>query len=294
MDLFAITESFWRHKLATIPVIMLTAIAMFYIVAVRPPTYASSADVLLENPPSAPSIGQIDVNPKLAKINANNPLASLENLVQVADVLSQMETSAAGITKLEQEGVSPGFEVVPDSSLETPPVIDITGVGTSPQTAIRSAQMVATDIQKQLYQLQVEQNVNKEYLITSIEYIRPSIATSSSSSKLRSAVVVLVIGLILLLVTVTASQSIAERRRSARPRPTVMSDEDTTSSQNMQSATPNGRHRPQNESVRYDEYDQPQRPPIQANEGRPTNPTYQPGGRNFQDDRRWLYVHQLS
>jgi hypothetical protein len=220
MNLYAIAGSFRRHKLATIPVIVLTLIAMFYIVAVRPATFASSADVLLENPPNAPSTGQIDVNPKLAQVNANNPLASLGNLVQVADVLSQVETSPADTVKLEREGVSPGFEVVPDSSLETPPVIDITGVGTTPQAAIQSTQLVATDIQQQLYQLQVEQHANKAYLITSVEYVRPTIATSSSSSKLRSAVEVLVIGLILLLVTVTVSQSISEKRR-IRPLPKI-------------------------------------------------------------------------
>ena len=216
MNVFAIVGSFRRHKWAAAPVIILTVIAMIYVIAVRPSTYVSNADVLLENPPAAPSIGQINVDPKLAKVNANNPLASLQNLVQVADVLSQMATSPAETSKLEQDGVNPGYQVSPDSSLETPPIIDITGVGATPQAAIQSAQVVASDIQQQLYQLQVEQHVNRAYLVTSVEYVKPTTAMSSSSSKLRSAVAVLAIGLILLLIAVSVSQSVEERKRSSK------------------------------------------------------------------------------
>lgn len=273
MNLFAIAGSFRRHKWAVIPVIILTVIAIIYVVAARPSTYASNASLLLENPPAAPSIGQIDQDPKLAQVNANNPLASLQNLVQVADVLSQFETSPAETQKLEQEGASPGYQVTPDSSLETPPVIDITGVGANPQAAIQSAQMVAEDIEQELYHLQVEQHVNKSYLITSIEYVKPTTATSSSSSKLRSAAVVLVIGLILLLVTVSMSQSHEERRRATKPQ------------QERPSSAPNHRYRSGNAPSTA--YDQPQRPPMPVNESPSVNSMYLPESQEIQSDRRW-------
>src|ERR1700745_3289806 len=114
MDLFAIAGSLWRHKWATIPVIILTAIVMIYVAAGRPATYAPKAYVLLESPPA---VGAISTSPKDAPVNSNNPLASLNNLVQVADVLCQVVTSPAETQKLEQEGASPGYQVAPDSSL---------------------------------------------------------------------------------------------------------------------------------------------------------------------------------
>ena len=201
MNLLEIAGSFRRHKWATIPVIVLTAIAAVYVLVVKPPTYASKAYVLLENPPNS---GQVHVGPQQPAVNSNNPLASLQNLVQVADVLSQMVTSPAETQQLEQEGASAGYQVTPDSSLEIPPAIDITGVGASPQAAIQSAQLVVNAVMQELTQLQVAQHVNKTYMITSIEYVKPTMATASSKSKLRSAAVMLAICLILLLVTVSS------------------------------------------------------------------------------------------
>ena len=285
MDLFAIARSFRRHKWATLPVIILTAIAVIYVVAAKPTTYASNADVLLENPPAAPSIGQIDVDPKVAKVNANNPLASLQNLVQVADVLSQMEASPAETKKLEQEGASPGYQVAPDSSLETPPVIDITGVGANSQEAIRSAQVIAGDIQQELYQLQVEQHVNKSYLITSVRCSKPTTVTSSSSSKIRSTVVVLVLGLILLLVTVSVSQSIEARRKASKTQRERSSSAESPSPERRLSVTANDRYRSDNASSMG--HHAAQRPPMPVNDPQPRSSMNMRDTLRVQSDRYW-------
>jgi uncharacterized protein involved in exopolysaccharide biosynthesis len=215
MNIFSIAGSLWRHKWATIPVIVLTVIAMGYVVVGRPSTYASKANVLLEN---APLVTQT-VNKNGTLPTGYNPLASLENLVQVADVLSQVAAAPAEEAKLVNEGAAPGYSVSPDNSLETPPILDIVGVGNSPQQAINSTQLVATDIQQQLLQLQEAQGVNKTFLITSIEYVKPTSAAKSASSHLRSAIVVLVAGLLVLLVAISVSQSIEERRRTPKRKP---------------------------------------------------------------------------
>ena len=216
MNLFTIAGSLWRHKWAALPVILLTAAAMIYTVALKPAAYQATAFVLLESPPQGPTIGQIELDPKLARIDANNALASVGNLTQVADVLAQMAGSPVSTALLRQEGAIAGYSVAPDSSVDTPPVIDVVGVGPTPAKAIRSTQLVVNDIQQELYHLQAEQRINKSYFIPSIEYVRPTTATSSSSSKVRSAAVIAIIGLLLLLVVVSVAQSVEERRGQAR------------------------------------------------------------------------------
>jgi len=212
MNIFSIARSIWRHKWAAIPVIVLTAIAMAYVSMGKAPTYSAKAFILLEN---APVVAQPTVNKDGGPPVGYNPVASLENLTQVGVVLSQVVTTPTEEAKLAKEGVAPGYLVTPDNSLETPPIVDITGVGSSPKQAISSAQLISNEIQQQLYQLQVTQGVNKPYLITSIEYAKPTTATKSAS-KVQPAIVVLVAGLFVLLVTVSTSQSIQERRALRR------------------------------------------------------------------------------
>jgi uncharacterized protein involved in exopolysaccharide biosynthesis len=212
MNIFSIVGSIWRHKWAAIPVIVLTAIAMAYVSVGKPPSYSAKAYMLLEN---SPVVAEPTVNKDGGPPVGYNPVASLQNLTQVGDVLSQMVTTPAEEAKLTKKGAAPGYLVTPDNSLETPPILDITGVGSTPRQAISSTTLIANEIQVQLYQLQVSQNVNKPYLITSVEYVKPTIAAKASSS-LQPAIVVLVAGLIVLLVAVSMSQSIQERRTLKR------------------------------------------------------------------------------
>ena len=55
MDLLSIPRAIWRQKLATIPVILLTVLGVFYVVAVKPPVYQATASFLLVNPSAPPT-----------------------------------------------------------------------------------------------------------------------------------------------------------------------------------------------------------------------------------------------
>jgi len=212
MDLFAIGGSLWRHKLVTIPVILLTFLGMYYVIAVRPPTYQSKADILLTNPPGPPTSAQIAADPSLARVNAYNPFVSLENLVQVADVLIEMVSSPAARAALVQAGANPQYQLALDASLETPPGIEVTGVAPTARGALQSAQLVADVVSQDLYQIQAKKNVEKVYMITSIEFVKPTAATTVLSGKLRTLIEVLALGFILLLVGVSVSQAFEQRR----------------------------------------------------------------------------------
>jgi hypothetical protein len=216
MDFFAIGGSLWQHKRATIPVILLTILGMCYIMAVKPPTYESRAEILLTSPPGLPTSSQINADPGLAHVNAYNPFASLGNLVQVADVLIEMVGSPGAQQALVRAGASPQYQVALDTSLQTPPAIEVTGIATNSSAAIQSAGLVANLVSRDLYQIQARQNVSRRYMISAIEYIKPTAATTALSGKLRTMIEAL--GFIVLLVAVSASQALEQRKKSRHRR----------------------------------------------------------------------------
>jgi hypothetical protein len=210
MDFFSIFGTLWRHKWVSIPLVLLTLLGVAYVLALRPPTYEAKANILLTDPPAAPTAFQISQDPSLAKMN--NPLANLGNLTYVAEVLIDTVTAPAAKAELTQAGAS-GYQVILDNATQSsvPPAIDIAATGRKPQAAMRSAQLVATAISGELVQLQASQHVQKKARITAVEYVTPSSATKSSGN-LETAAGVAAIGLILLLVAVSMAQGRAEHK----------------------------------------------------------------------------------
>jgi subunit length determinant Wzz-like protein len=211
MDFFSIFGTLWRYKWVSIPLVLLTLLGMGYVLALRPATYEAKADILLTNPPTAPTAFQISQDPSLAKMN--NPLANMGNLTYVAEVLIDSVTAQAAKQELAHAGAS-GYQVVLDNATQSnvPPAIDVAATGRKPQAAMRSAQLVATAISGELVQLQASQHVQNKSMITAIEYVTPSSATKSSGN-LETAAGVAAIGLIMLLVAVSIAQGRAEQKK---------------------------------------------------------------------------------
>jgi capsular polysaccharide biosynthesis protein len=215
MDLISVAQSLWRHKLVTIPVIVLTALMAFYVVKIKPPVYQSSASILLANPPTGAAPSQVTTNPRLKNANPYNTFVSYGNLAIVADTVIQLVTAPTGQQALSQSGVDPRYQMELSSAFGNPPIINITGVGSSPQVAIRSASLLAEAVKANLYNLQVKQGVDSFYMITTVEIVKPTQALRSSSGKLRSLIAVLGVGLILLFVAVSVTDAVDKRRKAS-------------------------------------------------------------------------------
>ena len=224
MDLLSIVSSVWRHKLAALPVILLTILGAYYVFEVKPPVYESSSSFMLVNPPGPPTAAQVHADPKLAKINPNNPYADLGNLAMVADAVIDTVTSDAGQQALIAAGASNDYQVELSPDPDSPPIVDITGVGPSPQVAIRTATLVTQAARADLVQIQTEQGVNHLYMISSITVVNPISARLTVSSKLRTLIAVIAIGAILLFVVISVTDALEKRqaerltRADARPR----------------------------------------------------------------------------
>lgn len=200
MDLLTIIRAIWRHRLAVTPVILLTALAALYVLVVKPPVYEASSSLLLVNPPDAPTAAQIVADPKLAKINTNNPYYNLGD-VWTADALISVVASD-----------SAQAQVALSNAVDVPPIIQITGSASSPQAAIKVVDMVTSVAVADLHQMQTRQGVNDLYTIKTVELVQPRQAKLSVGGKLRSLIAVLGLGAILLFVTISAAQAMEKRR----------------------------------------------------------------------------------
>jgi capsular polysaccharide biosynthesis protein len=212
MDLLSITRAIWRHKIAVLPVLLITALGVFYVVAVKPPVYQASSQVLLAPPQAPPTAAQIAKDPKLGKINTNNPYADLGNLQEVADVVISIVTTDTAEQALLAAGANPDYQVALSPAVGSPPIIEITGVGSTPQQAILSANLVASACENDLTQIQRAQDVSSLYMIKSIEYVTPQKAKLTVSAKLRTLIAVLGLGAVLLLVVVSLADAMEKRR----------------------------------------------------------------------------------
>ena len=55
MDLLMITRKIWRHRIVTLPVIVLTFLGMVYVVAIKSSEYWATSSYVLINPPAPPT-----------------------------------------------------------------------------------------------------------------------------------------------------------------------------------------------------------------------------------------------
>jgi hypothetical protein len=212
MDLLAIFRTIWRNRVVAIPVMVLTLVALLYVVAEKPATYSASASVLLAGPPSAPTPAQIAADPKLGKINSSNSLLSYGSLVQVADISMELLNSTASQNAMAQGGFAPKYKAALSTAYGTPPIIDITGSGSTAAQAIQSANTVANQIASDVKQIQVKQGVNPYYMIKAENLVTAVSATKSISGKLRSGISYLGVGIVALLILVSISEGWRRRR----------------------------------------------------------------------------------
>ncbi len=216
MDLISLITAFWRHKLVTIPVILLTLLGAYYELAVKPPVYQATSSFLLSNPPGPPTAGQIAAKPALGRISPNNPYTTYGNLSIAGAVVVQLVTSPSVQARLVAAGANPKYQIAPNTQFGfTAPIIQITGVGPTPREAILTADLVTAQAVKELYLMQRNQGVNPYYMIKALQIATPQTAQLSASGKLRSLIAVLGLGAVMLFVAVSTAEAVARRRVGA-------------------------------------------------------------------------------
>lgn len=219
MDLYSITQSLWRHKFATLPIILLTIVGCFGIAFVKAPTYTTTATYILSPPPAPATPAQIAQNPKLRNINSNNPFMNYGGLPIVAQELTTVLSTPQAEATLKSEGATGSYIVAPSQLFGNgTPLIQLSALGTTPEAALGTVNLVGRALITKMNQMQATQRVASYYRIKTLPVTAPSAPTMETSSKLRDLIAVLAIGLMLTFVLVSILNALDERAVRRRER----------------------------------------------------------------------------
>ena len=224
MDLLLILQKIWRHRVFTLPVIVLTLAGAAYVVAVKKPLYEATSSYILINPPPAPTAEDIARDPALGRVNADNPYTRFPDESVVVDVLARTVGSDSARQQLVKAGADQRYAVASAAHFgSSSPIVQITGSGSSPQAAIHTAGVVGRAVAAELARMQRAQHVDPRYWITAFQVEVPDDAKLRPSGQLRMLVGVLGLGAILLFVVISVMDALGairlERMRQAMPAP---------------------------------------------------------------------------
>jgi len=213
VDFISIASVLWRQKWFAIPVVLLVAFAAVYVVKIKPPVYDATSSVLLVPPLNGVTQSQIAAHPRLKNVNPDNVFVNYGDMDVVANAVIDYVTSPASAAGLSEAGSGTAYQIGLSTDFGSPPIIDITGVGSTASAAIKSAQVVTAAVQQDLASLQLTHGVDSFYLIGGANIVKPTQAQHSSSAKLRPLVAVLGAGVIFLFIIVSSADAAARRRR---------------------------------------------------------------------------------
>jgi capsular polysaccharide biosynthesis protein len=229
MDLTSIAKTLWRHKIVTLPIVVLIFIGAVYTVALKAPVYQANASYILINPPNPPTATQLAQDPSLGRLNSNNQLVGYGNLNIIVDLLAEDLNTGADRQMLVAKGANPLYTIAPNTTYLSAPILDIVGVGSTPAEATNTAKLVGNEMVNRLNEIQSQQGTSRKYFVTAEPLQIPTQAQAQLSSKLRSLIGILAAGAIILFVAVSTMNGIAERRRAAKGDGRVSDDEASAS-----------------------------------------------------------------
>jgi hypothetical protein len=224
MDLLSIARKIWRHRLATLPVLVLTLVGAVYVMAIKEPVYEASSSYILINPPAPPTAEQIARNPALARINADNPYTRFADQSVLVDVLARTIGGDSARERLVEAGADPRYDVAPSSQFGfSSPIVQVTGVAPSAEAAMETARLVSKAVTEELDRMQRVQRVHSRYRVTPLQVDSPDRAQLRASGQLRALIGVLALGVILLFVVVSVMDGL-QAQRTPRSMPSSAPD----------------------------------------------------------------------
>ena len=214
VDLLAVARRFWRYKLLTLPVVVLTLVAAAYVVAVQPPVYQAQASFVLINPPAPPTAEDIAREPRLGKIKTDNPYTRSGDQSVIMQVLSSTIDGDAARRALVKAGADLRYTVMPAMEFGfATPTLQVTALGATPESAVQTAKIVSQAIARELDRMQEAQGVDEDYRIKPLPVRIADRAQLQASGKLRTLVGVLAFGAILLFIVVSVTDALENLRR---------------------------------------------------------------------------------
>lgn len=204
MDPMAVVKTLWRFKLLVLPVVLLTLGAALFVYQFGPRSYESTLSYAVVDP-AAPTSTELDNNPVLQELNSANPFLRSADPTLVTNVLITRLRAASVAESLKDEGLGDEYTVTPGAGGF---IIDITGVGNSPEQSLATTSAIGTRLEDELYEMQTTNGADTRYIFTALAVAPPDQATERFSSRLRAVIVVVLGGSVLLFGAVSLGRGL--------------------------------------------------------------------------------------
>jgi hypothetical protein len=209
-----VLRTLWQQRWYVLPALLLALAAAAYVYGFAPRSYEVTSTYALVNP-AVPTAEELERDPALAALNADNPYLRSADTNLITDALIARLGAASTVKQLQADGVGTDYGVGPGVG-GNGFVVDITGVGPTPGAAIATTAAVGTVLEAELDDLQRVNGADDRYLFTPLLLAPPDDATEQFSSRLRAVIVVLLGGAVL----VFAAASLGRWRTGVRARRT--------------------------------------------------------------------------
>ncbi|WP_454048569.1 hypothetical protein [Cellulomonas sp. Marseille-Q8402] len=210
MDPTDVLRVLWQQRWYVIPALLLALGAAAYVYQFAPRSYETTATYALVNP-AVPTSEELERDPGLAALNGDNPYLRSADTNLIADAVIARLTASSTVETLEAAGIGTDYGVGPGVG-GNGFVVDITGVGPTPEDAIATTTAVGAVLETELRALQKVNGADDRYLFVPLLLAGPEGATEQFSSRLRAVIMVLLAGAVL----VFAAASLGRYRGRAR------------------------------------------------------------------------------
>ena len=215
MDPTDVLKVLWQQRRYVLPALLLALAAAAYVYQLAPRSYETTATYALVNP-AVPTTEELERDPALAGLNGDNPYLRSADTNLITDAVIARLSAASTVETLQAAGVGTDYGVGPGVG-GNGFVVDITGVGPTPEAAIATTAAVGTVLESELRELQQVNGADDRYLFVPLQLAGPDDATEQFSSRLRAVIVVLLGGGVLVFAAASLGrfQDRARARRAA-------------------------------------------------------------------------------
>lgn len=211
MDLLALFTTLRRHTLIVLVVALIMIGGDAYVAFGIPPRYESQAQYVLIAPPPPPTSDDIDRDPALRKVNANNPYLRLHNPSVVVDILAQRVSGDTVRRQLKGQGADEEYTITSTNAIGSGLVIDVVGTGSSAAAARRTLDLVTETMKTELHQMQTINGADDKYLFQALPINPPTEPTRKVTGTVRSLIAVSAACLVLLFALISIAEARGQR-----------------------------------------------------------------------------------
>ena len=216
MDPLAVIRTIWRMKWFAFPAIIVTVAAAVAVYFYGPRTYESTISYALVNP-KIPTEAELELNPALIDLNADNPYLRSSDPNLVANVVITRLNAPGTQEELKRQGLGTEFLATPGAG-GGGLIVSITASGETEAQSLATISELGTLFEESLHSVQTINGADERFLFTPIVVAEPDRATEKLSSRVRTVIMVSLGGVILIFGSISLGTWVESSRKAHRAR----------------------------------------------------------------------------